>query len=602
MSTIAFPYVSVNDINDSIIRMENHLYQNWSTYLLSMGYIREYENILSKILPCDMNTFVWLKRNFHKIDLSMLSDMAMSKFYDVSVMNTLLCVISSMIWSYPKDDHIDYASTESLRYLFNRITVLSKRDINTILTSSIGDGTNPSLILKASNSPMYNNDNNHEIVVGVYGTNELRNIIPNFAYVFGGFRCTKPIHIPTNNIVSLWCRDYELSVVYTIYENIYPSMTLKEYIAQPDRTPDDVVKVYLQILLALKIARDTIQFTHYDLHDENVLIRKTNLNRFYIKYPYNSDTTYYIETDNIPTIIDYGYSHIVYDNKHYGKYGLLKYSILHDSTFDAYDHYKLLMFMYYNSMISSNSDVHDVLLDLIVYLFDEPDSDGDEIYKKRDLAFQLPNLEHIRNVKHEVVIDYIINKFPHLVRTSPDPNIPVIQCGYVGRSCMTIQDSIRALIRPNIPPRIINLFNYQDVGDIEDIDLISEVNNAVNYIVSIMNYIDQVIPRMRLDTHDYIVYFDSFVIFLSYMILIYECINREISLIDLLHNINMSQYVERYMNKILEHIIFINNTLDTIHNNQDIISNPGVVYTRYRNRRHYIDFLKSKVWLLPKLE
>jgi hypothetical protein len=530
----------------------------------------------------------------------MLSDITMSKFYDESVMNTMLCVISSVIWSYPTDDHIDYASTESLRYLFNRLTVLSKRDINTILTSSIGDDINPSLILKVSNNPMYNGDNIHEIVIGVYGTNKLRNIIPNFAYVLGGFRCTKPIHIPTNNIVSLWCRDYELSVVYTIYENIYPSMTLKEYIAQPDRTPDDVIKVYLQIMLALKIARDTIQFTHYDLHDENVLIRKTNFNRFYIKYPYSSDITYYIETDNIPTIIDYGYSHIVYDNEHYGKYGLLQYSILHDSTFDAYDYYKLLMFMYYNSMTSSNSDVHNVLLDLIINLFDEPNDN--EIDQKRDLIFQLPNLEHIRRVRHEVIIEYLLNRFPHLVSTSPDPNIPVIQCGYVGRSCMTIQDSIRALIRPNIPPRIINLFNYKDVGNIEGINLIYEVNNALQYMVSIMNYIDQVVPYMTLDTHDYIVYFDSLVIFLSYMILIYEYINREISLIELLRDINMSQYVERYTNKVLEHIIHINNMLDAIHNNQDIISNPGMIYTRLGNRRQYTEFLRSKVWLLPKLE
>lgn len=599
--------VTAGDILNSMALTKRHINDNQADYIRTMRSTRDLENVLTHILPCDLETFTWLKRNLHNIDIEKLSDMAVSRLFDTSVMHTLLCVISAILWKYPRDGYIEYATIESIRYFFTDLNILNRRDNNTVLTSHIVRRTYnniPNFVLKVSNSPQYNSDNIHELVVGIYGTNRLRNIIPNFAYILGGFSCTQPIYLPGNNKVSLWCRNYSTPVVYTIYENIYPSITLKEYISQLSTTPNDIVKVYLQILLSLKIARDMIGFTHYDLHDENVLLRKIpSNNKFYIAYPYTNDTTYYIETDNIPTIIDYGFSHIVYNDKHYGKYGFLEYSVLPDSTYDAHDHYKILMFMLYNSIITNRQDITNVLTTIASDLFDESPNNPDFKHKS-ELFFMLPNIDTIRRVKHENVIDYLLSKFQDLYQTSPDSNIITIQCGHTSNPCVSVKDITRMLFRPNITPRIINLFNYYDTRDyITDINLESEISYAKQYLESIINQVNSTIYSMNIDTGSGIVgLLDSLVKYLSDMVLIYEYVNREISLLKLLLDISTTVELDTYKRTVSQHINIINIILDSIRNNEDFISNPNKDYVKINDKKDNIEFLRSKVWLLPSIE
>ena len=77
------------------------------------------------------------------------------------------------------------------------------------------------------------------------------------------------------------------------------------------------LSILLQILVALQVAQDYIEFTHYDLHSSNFIIRKIES-----KYPVimqvemKSGKKINIPTFNyIPVIIDFGRAHIKLDTK-----------------------------------------------------------------------------------------------------------------------------------------------------------------------------------------------------------------------------------------------------------------------------------------------
>lgn len=74
---------------------------------------------------------------------------------------------------------------------------------------------------------------------------------------------------------------------------------------------DEVIifNIIKQVLLALCIAQEKIRFTHYDLHSDNVLVKKCDENVVFL-YIMNETNQYCVPSFGyIPTIIDYGFSY-----------------------------------------------------------------------------------------------------------------------------------------------------------------------------------------------------------------------------------------------------------------------------------------------------
>jgi hypothetical protein len=71
----------------------------------------------------------------------------------------------------------------------------------------------------------------------------------------------------------------------------------------------DLKSVMGQTFLTIAAAYDMIGFTHYDLHADNVLVKKTDADIHLYKFP--DGGIYQIETHNLcPVIIDYGFSYV----------------------------------------------------------------------------------------------------------------------------------------------------------------------------------------------------------------------------------------------------------------------------------------------------
>lgn len=155
----------------------------------------------------------------------------------------------------------------------------------------------------------HNNDNIVEYFKGWKAVNKLRNIIPNFAYTIATFK-----HDNVNHIV------YENIKGKTLYEHI-KNGTLKNI--------EDIMSVFLQILLALHVAQREIRFTHYDLHSSNIILREPPIGKkHHDSYSVNiGNQTYTVKNPKkLVTIIDFGFSSV--SVKPFGVIGKTKFEYL----------------------------------------------------------------------------------------------------------------------------------------------------------------------------------------------------------------------------------------------------------------------------------
>ena len=148
------------------------------------------------------------------------------------------------------------------------------------------DLSDTSYVIKSVNSKYteYNdfNETVNEAFVGIFGINSLNS--KNFSKIVQ-YNLDSICLLELNNPI---CH-------YVAYETI-PGITLYKYIQNRQGTRDTLVNIVKQIMHALYQAHSKIDFVHYDLHLNNIVITP----------------------DNVPVIIDYGRSHIQYKGDNYG--------------------------------------------------------------------------------------------------------------------------------------------------------------------------------------------------------------------------------------------------------------------------------------------
>ena len=154
-----------------------------------------------------------------------------------------------------------------------------------------------------------------EYYIGSRFINKLRYKTPNFMYTYGIFMCNPLINV-TGNKTSMsvnFCNDNNKNNIYLLFEKI-DGLNLHEYIMElkTEKSLDNLVNCILQIILSLDIAQKEGQYSHNDLHVENVMLRtiKTPIMYNYII----GKSKYKMELNYIATIIDYGMNRFVENN------------------------------------------------------------------------------------------------------------------------------------------------------------------------------------------------------------------------------------------------------------------------------------------------
>lgn len=222
------------------------------------------------------------------------------------------------------------------------------------------DGTN-SLVPNSSPYPLYvikvaadpsEDSLPHEALVGMGAVNKVRDRIPNFMHTYGAFMCAPPV-LDSNGSVVSWCPSKTDGITYLVLENIQDAVSLKSLAR--DLNDSEFLQIYLQVLNALNVAYKEFDFTHYDLHDGNVLIQ---ILPYDVSVPFYTQDggVYYIRTRHLARIIDYGMSHIYLQGQHFGKYYIEHAGVDPESSFPMHDAYKILLFTYTSSLQISNND------------------------------------------------------------------------------------------------------------------------------------------------------------------------------------------------------------------------------------------------------
>lgn len=304
------------------------------------------------------------------------------------------------------------------------------------LIADVGDKSGLFKVVVKSALDPREDDLFHEVFVGLAGTNKLRKTVPNFAYIYGGFRCSGPGNADKNKEVKQFCSPTGTPIVsYALYENI-KGKNFKKSI--PKMTTESFLASYLQAILALQYANITIDFTHYDMHSENIILRDIfgSSELFGTAYPMQSGNTIYVYSNTVPTMIDYGYSHIKYKNFDYGTYRG-SYGQNGYKSYPLHDAFKLLMFCAFDAATVKNQQVLDVIERLFPFFSSE--NFYNVLDQWRDLFYELPNISdlHERSIERFVVfIENTIDVDQIMSINQPLEGFRLLQCS---ETCLTLK-------------------------------------------------------------------------------------------------------------------------------------------------------------------
>ena len=141
------------------------------------------------------------------------------------------------------------------------------------------------------------------------GLNTIRDICPHFCKTYGRFKTNVISSFrQADNPFEYRRKDEHIQTDVLLMEQIEDSRKLYRYIKNENITPDIVMSLIKQTLLANIIAAEHLKFTHYDMHSNNVLVKKCPTNSVFF-YIVDENRTYLTPTYGYyPIIIDFGFS------------------------------------------------------------------------------------------------------------------------------------------------------------------------------------------------------------------------------------------------------------------------------------------------------
>ena len=213
---------------------------------------------------------------------------------------------SELISYYKDNKHKDWQEWLSFDILFNKP---GKQGYVGLMDLKNKDDKKKKYIFKFSQYINYLI--NHESIV-MKGLNEISLYCPHFCKSFGKILCkVDPKNLKEGNPFNTESK-YSITKETLLSEYIDKSSKFYNYIRAIDRISENVLySTIKQVLLAVTIAQKKKQFTHYDLHSFNIMMRKCNKDAVFL-YVLDNENQFAIPTcGHYPVIIDFGFSYIL---------------------------------------------------------------------------------------------------------------------------------------------------------------------------------------------------------------------------------------------------------------------------------------------------
>ena len=573
--------------------------------------VNEIANLENQLLlksdTCTIRKLKGFLDNIHNVDPKQIKHLLKNNFYDPTIMKEIMCTMNSLVYLQP-NLHGALKPNERIKEWIKNLQRIGSESAKGFAFKGDLRNADSAFVIKTPKDAK--EDLIHELLVGIE-LNSLRAYVPNFAYVFGGFKCTPPILKQDPQIFDSrksapvsWCDNANKNVVqYIIYENIAPAQSFLDYVKSC--TFVQFLNKYLQVVFALLIARKIKDFTHYDLHHDNVLIKSLNGEK--VSIPYNNDlgNIEYLETDGISTIIDYGFGHVRLSgqSEQLGPFsasaekgqsiGIVGYEwagIFADKSSTFYDVYKLLMFCLQGMLQNKNFDCYQRAVDLFKF-FNSTEDPQVAIEKQGALLFPVPLNQKTVSLKLEDYISYIRRNIPEYKLIMSDQPRTSRVLGCTGNDICVSSAGAIELLGYTSNKLVDNIFDFYDLvsrleaegrtGDIRQLLQTVDYNKCINEAVieynkesdKIIRYFQSNVnisvpslslmsERGQIDTKEFLnsnfmIMYKSFIIdtaeineSFQRLSLIYECIlflkkyypNLEISDIIESHDIMMEYY------------------------------------------------------------
>ena len=210
--------------------------------------------------------------------------------------------ILNLISYYDENKDNDWKEWLSFDTVFNKP---SKQGIVGLL--EMKNNTSDKLVFKISQYINYLTQ--HESIV-MKGLNTLSSYCPHFCRSIGTILCdVEPKCKKQDNPFNILSK-HPIKKEALLCEFIDKSCKFYNYI-RSDRISEDVLySTVKQVILALAIAQRKKQFSHYDLHSFNIMMRKCDKDAVFL-YILDADNQFVIPTyGHYPVIIDFGFSYI----------------------------------------------------------------------------------------------------------------------------------------------------------------------------------------------------------------------------------------------------------------------------------------------------
>lgn len=309
-------------------------------------------------------------------------------------------------------------------------------------------------------------DIRHEATISIFGTNAFRIFIPNFPFVYAYARARMSAKEMPRVVASprrtrgraATGESDPIEIVREtpclIVENIEPHSAVTLTSALATMRPADFYAVLLQIILALKFAYDRIGFTHYDLHTDNVLLRRVDGGDgespsaeqawFYIPYEYGR---VFVAAKYVATFVDFGFSHALLHNSAKrqvcfgfaapGRASLVELGIFRDRPNAMTDVYRLLMTSAVAAREAANGPLLTELTHLVTY-FNQTEPLSDIMERQQKNFYYLPLTAHARAYNFDDFLAFARKaarphvqaaKTPTLIMTTAPKKVPILLSG-----------------------------------------------------------------------------------------------------------------------------------------------------------------------------
>jgi hypothetical protein len=472
--------------NDSFSMDTKHIHENERKNLNAaksrMCPIMDMKRYLPHITNNQEELKLLMRKYLPSLKTDELEHMVHDEFYNVNVMEVMSCLSEAIFYtSVEQEGQVD-ANLRIADWFSDVKQIGGPSAVGTAMLSSLKDAGGM-LVLKAPQDPK-NTELLHELFIGSFGTNKARKDIPNFAYIYGGFECSYPIiDDDTGKVISLCGNPNGPKVQYVAYEAITSATSMNSAIKTI--TTGEFLSLFMQVFFATYYGYMNFDWTHGDLHGENVMVRdisSTHKGEFYIKYPMGNND-YYVQSNSVATFIDYGNSHIMFNGEHYGR-TFCQGSLYPTKSFPISDIYKFLLFVGYHALQEKREDII-AYIARIFFFFNQEEDIHFAITEQRGSFYVLPNNPYVHKIfTMESMLNYLLelDEINGIVATKNDGARQLLDCTLI---CRTSQDAFQITgIDPKARIMVKSLVDYYDLRKIVspevEKDLRSQIDNNLD--------------------------------------------------------------------------------------------------------------------------